>query len=169
MNISIVSLDGLQLVGLKVVGRRSELSHRVPLAWTELVARLDSVPNAVNPDVLYGVFPESDHLKESVDGVYTYSVCVQVSHLGPVPEGMSARELPPREYAMATALGDASAIGAAYMGLAKWEEEQERKTDVGAECIERYERRRQWVLPPYERFDYDILRPLLASKTPRNG
>ncbi|GEN13163.1 Predicted transcriptional regulator YdeE, contains AraC-type DNA-binding domain [Myxococcus fulvus] len=169
MNISIVSLGGLQLVGLKVVGRRSELSHRVPLAWLDLVARLDSIPNAVNPDVLYGVFPESDHLKERVDGVYTYSVCVQVSRLGPVPEGMNARELPPREYALATARGDATAIGAAYMRLAQWEAEQERKTDGGADCLERYERRRQWVTPPYERFDYDILRPLLASTTLQNG
>ncbi|WP_141326213.1 GyrI-like domain-containing protein [Myxococcus sp. AB025B] len=169
MNISIVSLGGLCLVGLKVVGRRSELSHRVPLAWLELVARLGSIPNAVNPDVLYGVFPESDHLKESVDGVYTYSVCVQVRHLGSVPKGTDGRELPPREYAVATALGEASAIDAAYLGLAQWETAQERKTDVGADCLERYERRRQWVTPPYERFDYDILRPLLASKSPRNG
>lgn len=34
MDVSLVTLDEIKLVAIKVVGRRSELSHRVPLAWS---------------------------------------------------------------------------------------------------------------------------------------
>lgn len=160
MNVSVVSREEIKLVGLKVVGRRSELSHRVPLAWTELIARLPSIPNIVNREVFHGVSPESDFLRGHSDGVHTYSVCVEVATLDSVPEGMSPWVLPPREYAMSRVQGDASAIDAAYLGLARWMAETGRKTDAQAYSLERYDVTRQRVTPPYERFDYDILKPL---------
>ncbi|WP_338866856.1 GyrI-like domain-containing protein [Myxococcus stipitatus] len=160
MKVSVVSREEIKLVGLKVVGRRSELSHRVPLAWTELLARLPSIPNLVNQEVLHGVSPESDFLRDHSDGVYTYGVCVEVATLDSVPEGMLSWVLPPREYAMTRVQGSASAIDEAYLGLVRWMAETGRKTDAQAHSLERYDVTRQRVTPPYERFDYDILKPL---------
>lgn len=160
MKVSVVSRGELTLVGLKVVGRRSELSHRVPLAWARLVASLNTISHAVHPDVLYGVFPESDHQREGDDGVYSYGVCVEVGQQGTLPDGMSAWVLPPSAYAMGTVKGDASAINATYLRLAEWVAEQGWTTDTRACCFERYEQHRQRVTPPYEHFDYDIFKPL---------
>ncbi|AUX21993.1 AraC family transcriptional regulator [Sorangium cellulosum] len=162
MNVSIVSRGELTLVGIKVVGRRSELSHRVPLAWIELVDRLDAVPQLVDRDVFYGAFPESDHQRAGRDGAYTYWVCTEVSVCGELPEGLTPLVLPARTYATARIEGAAEAIEATYMGLARWIEERGMRVDREACCLERYDQRRQKVTPPYERFDYEVFKPLVA-------
>ncbi len=160
MNVSVVSRGEIKLVGLKVVGRRSELSHRVPMAWLELVARQDAILHRVDPDVFHGSFPESDHLRASADGVYTYWVSAEVSRFGPLPEGLHALVLPARTYATTRVQGTAEAIEATYLGLARWLQEQGQRTDGQAHGLERYDQRRQKVTPPYEHFDYDIFKPL---------
>ncbi|MFP2934156.1 GyrI-like domain-containing protein [Pyxidicoccus sp. 3LG] len=160
MNVSIVSRGEIKLVGIKVVGRRSELSHRVPMAWSELLARVGSVSHVVDRDVFYGSFPESDHLRASADGVYTYHVCTEVSALGPLPEGLQSLVLPARTYATARVRGTAEAIDATYLGLARWLQEQGRRTHEQAHGFERYDHRVQKVTPPYEHFDYEIFKPL---------
>ncbi|AUX41811.1 AraC family transcriptional regulator [Sorangium cellulosum] len=162
MNVSIVSRGELNLVGIKVVGRRSELSHRVPLSWIELVDRLDAIPHLVDRSVFYGSFPESDHQRASHDGVYTYWVCTEVSARGALPEGLRALVLPARTYATARIEGASEAIEATYVGLSRWIEEHGRRVDARAYCLERYDQRRQRVTPPYERFDYEVWKPLDA-------
>ncbi|WP_437585831.1 GyrI-like domain-containing protein [Sorangium sp. So ce1000] len=162
MNVSVVTRGELRLVGIKVVGRRSELSHRVPLAWLELVDRLESVPHRVERSVLYGAFPESDHRRASNDGVYTYWVCTEVSTSGALPEGMQPLVIPARTYAIARVEGTAEAIEATYLGLSRWIEAQGKRADAWAWCLERYDERRQRVTPPYERFDYEVWKPLDA-------
>ncbi|MCP3104315.1 GyrI-like domain-containing protein [Myxococcus sp. K15C18031901] len=160
MHVTVSSRHALKLVGLKVVGRRSELSHRVPLAWTELVARADTLPHRVDTNVFYGAFPESDHLGASEDGVYTYSVCAEVSEFGPLPRDFITHVVPPRDYAMLRVVGTAEAIEAAYLGLADWLRDHCRTPDGEALALERYDVRKQRVTPPYTTFDYEILKPL---------
>ncbi|MCE9672438.1 GyrI-like domain-containing protein [Myxococcus stipitatus] len=160
MPVTVVSLGGLKLVGLKVVGRRSELSHRVPLAWTELLARLGDIPHRVAPDVFYGVSPESDYLGDSADAVYTYWVCTEVSGCDTVAPGLATLHLAPATYAMARVVGTAEAIESTYLGLADWLAGHGRLTDGAAHSLERYDVRNQPVTPPYTTFDYEILKPL---------
>jgi len=160
MNVSIVSRGAIQLVGLKVVGRRSELSHRVPLAWLELVQRLDDMTHVVDRDVFYGCVPGSDHAQENADPVYQYWVTTEVADVRSVPEGLQSLSLPPRDYALTPVQGTAEAIDAAYIALSQWISSQGRRSDPEAFVLERYDQRRQRVTPPYERFDYDLLTPL---------
>ncbi|WP_437930597.1 GyrI-like domain-containing protein [Sorangium sp. So ce291] len=162
MNVSVVSRGELRLAGIKVVGRRTELSHRVPLAWIELVERLDSIPHLVDRSVFYGSFPESDHQRASNDGVYTYWVCTEVSACGALTEGLRPLVVPARTYATARVEGAAEAIEATYVGLARWIEVQGKRVDAQAWCLERYDQRRQRVTPPYEWFDYEVFKPLDA-------
>ncbi|WP_437730431.1 GyrI-like domain-containing protein [Sorangium sp. So ce1335] len=162
MMVSVVTRGEIRLAGIKVVGRRSELSHRVPLAWIELVDRLDSVPHLVDRRVFHGAFPESDHQRAGNDGVYTYWACAEVSEGGALPEGLQPLVLPARTYAVARVEGTAEAIEATYVGLARWVEAQGRRVDAQASCLERYDERRQKVTPPYERFDYEVWKPLEA-------
>ncbi|MGA9525566.1 MAG: GyrI-like domain-containing protein [Myxococcaceae bacterium] len=160
MEASVVLLPKLKLVGLKVVGRRSELSHRVPLAWTDLVRCVSQMSNRVDPDVFYGAFPESDHLNDGTHGVYTYFVCTEVTEHSRVPEGMIPLEIPPQRCVRTRVQGTAEAIDAAYMGLFRWVGEQGMRTNQKGWGLERYDQRLQKVTPPYERFDYDILKPV---------
>jgi predicted transcriptional regulator YdeE len=161
MAISVVTLDEIKLVAIKVVGRRSELSHRVPMAWLELVNRLDAIPHKVDPDLFYDAYPEVEHLTDGGDGVHTQYVGTAVSAFGDVPEGMVTLTIPARTYVTATVRGGADQIDRTYLAIGQWLREHGRRTDPDAFGFERYDNRRQKVTPPYERFDYDIFKPLI--------
>jgi predicted transcriptional regulator YdeE len=160
MHPRIVSLPELKLVAIKVVGRPSELSHRVPLAWLDLTNRLDQIPHKLDPALFYGVFPESDHLNDGVNGVHTYWVGTAVSAYDELPDGMGALTLPAQTNAVATVAGDRTEIQSTYLGLFRWLKEQNRPTQADGFGFELYDSARQSVVPPYERFDYDIYKPL---------
>ncbi|WP_044891014.1 GyrI-like domain-containing protein [Myxococcus hansupus] len=160
MNVSVVAPGAIQLVGIKVVGRRSELSHRVPLAWLELLSRLDSIPGVVDRDVFHGCVPGSDHAQEDTDPVYQYWVTTAVRAVAALPDGLKALAVPARTYALTPVQGGAEAIDAAYVQVAQWLDAQGRRSDAESFVLERYDQRRQRVTPPYERFDYDLLTPL---------
>ncbi|XXF77026.1 GyrI-like domain-containing protein [Myxococcaceae bacterium GXIMD 01537] len=159
MQVSVVSRKEMKFVGLKVEGPFSELGERVPQAWKALVERLPAIPHQVEPGVFHGVCPERNHLGDG-DGVYTYWVGAQVSAFGELSGGLVALTVPARTYATARVDGGAEAVDATYLGLARWVSEQGRLTDADAYALERFDERRQKVTPPYERFDYDVLRPL---------
>lgn len=161
MEISLVTLDEIKIVAIKVVGRRSELSHRVPMAWLDLVNRLDMIPNKVNPDLFYDAYPETDHLTDGVNGIHTNYVGTQVSDFSDLPAGMVSLTIPARTYATVTVRGGADQIYPTYLSVSQWLREHGRRTDPEAFGFERYDNRRQRVTPPYDRFDYDIFKPLV--------
>lgn len=160
MDVSITTHPELKLVTLKVVGRRSELSHRVPLAWVDLVRRCADLPDRVDPQRFFGAFPESDHASDGAHGVYTYCVGAPVRSFDRVPDGLEPLLVPERRYATTRVDGNAEAIDAAYLRLFAWLQEQGLRSDPSAWALERYDDRRQRVTPPYARFDYDVLKPL---------
>ncbi|NVJ17516.1 GyrI-like domain-containing protein [Myxococcus sp. AM010] len=162
MNVSIVSRGEIKLVGIKVVGRRSELSHRVPLAWLELLSRVDGLPGVVDRDLFHGCVPGSDHEQPGADPVYRYWVTTEVRDLDAVTDGLQTLMIPARDYAMTPVQGTADAINAAYSRLAAWLQAQGRRSEPAAYVLERYDQRRQPVTPPYERFDYELLTPLAS-------
>lgn len=158
----LITIGELKLVGLKVVGRVNELSHRVPMAWLELTAKLESIPHKADPELFYGVFPERDHLTNGVNGVHTYWVTAPVTAFGELPEGMVALTVPGGTYATATVQGDTpAAIHAVYTALWQATNGGGAPTDPDGFGFERYDCRRQPVTPPYPRFDFDICKPLL--------
>lgn len=160
MTVDVVDLEELKLVAIKVVGRRSELSHRIPLAWLELTRQLDDIPHRTDPHVFYGAFQEIGHQSDAADAVHAYWVGAPVSAFGALPPGLSALSIPARRYATTTVRGSAEQIDSSYRALAGWLQEQDRLADPAAFGFERYDRNRQEVTPPYERFDYDVYRPL---------
>jgi predicted transcriptional regulator YdeE len=160
VDVALVALDEIKLVGIKVVGRLSELSHRVPLAWLDLVRRLDEIPGRTAAQLFYGAFLEADHQSGAADGEYRYWVGVAVTAFDDLPVGMTTLAIPARSYAMAAVQGGAEQIDATYIGMVCALEEQGRRTDPGAYGFERFDDRRMLVTPPYERFDYDVFRPL---------
>ena len=85
MGVHIVRCEEKKLVGLLVVGRRQELSHRAPLAWLELAGALGGIANRVADGVFYGVFADGDHRG---DGHYRYWVATEVSSFGDRPANM---------------------------------------------------------------------------------
>jgi predicted transcriptional regulator YdeE len=160
IHMQIVHKGEMKLVGIKVVGRRSELSHRVPMAWLELVAKLGAVENKVGPELFYGVFPESDQLNDGVGGVYTYWVATEVSAFSAVPEGMDTMTIPAGRYALGTVEGAAQQIESAYVNLYGSIREQALPIHAEGYGFELYDAKRQAPTPPYERFDFDIYVPL---------
>lgn len=160
MNPQIITVPALQIVAIKVVGRHSELSHRVPIAWLDLTNRLDQIPHKVDPTVFYGLFPESDQLNDGQNGVFTYWVGTAVSEFADLPEGMVTLTVPEQRYVVATVKGDKEAITQAYTGLFGWLKEQRQQTAADRLGFELYETDRMAIVPPYDHFDYDIYKPL---------
>lgn len=157
---NIVSRGETKLITLRVVGRRSELSHRAPLAWVELERRLGEIEHRVDPDIFFGAVRERDH-EGGDDATYAYSVGVEVSSVPlTMPAGMHALVIPAGRYATTACIGGVDAIERGYVELARWITETGLHVDRAGLGLERYDVRRQRPTPPYDRFDYDILRPL---------
>ncbi len=161
MECTVVTRPEMKLVGIKVVGRLQEFSHRVPLAWNDLMGALGRISHIASSELFYGVYPESDHHTDGVNGVHTYWVCVEVSELGDVPEGFTTLTIPGGDFAMTTVRGQASEIISAYQRLTGWAKLQGMELDQQDYGFELYDVRRQKPTPPYSEFDFDIYKPLV--------
>jgi predicted transcriptional regulator YdeE len=155
-----VRMGVMKLVGIRVTGSREELAERAPKAWQELVRRIDEIEGVVDPGVFYGVVPEADHHRLAGEGTYTYLCCTRVRSGQRVPKGMESLIIPTQRYAQATVRGGAAEIPKTYLELARFFAESGSAPNKKAFGLERFEEKRQSVLPPYVRFDYDVLRPL---------
>jgi predicted transcriptional regulator YdeE len=160
-----VRLGVLKLVGIRVTGSREALAERVPKAWRELAARTGEIEGVVDPDVFFGVVPEADHHKLAGEGTYTYLCCVRVKSGGKPPKGMESLIVPAQRYAQATVQGGPAEVTKAYLELARFFAEQQSPPNKKAFGLERFETKRQSVLAPASRFDYDVLRPLQPSSS----
>lgn len=160
MNPQIIIVPAMKIVAIKVVGRHSELSHRVPIAWLDLTNRREQIPHKIDPTLFYGLFPESDQLNDGQNGVFTYWVGTAVSEFGHLPEGMVSLTLPEQRYVVATVKGAKEAITQTYISLFGWLKEQRQQTAADRLGFELYNTARMPVVPPYDQFDYDIYKPL---------
>ena len=158
-----VRIGVMKLIGIRVTGTREELAVRVPKAWRELVSRLGEIDGVVDPGTFFGVVPEADLHKLEGAGTYTYLCCTRVRSGQRVPKGMESLIIPTQRYAQATVRGGAAEIPKTYLELARYFAESGSVPNKKAFGLERFEEKRQSVLPPYVRFDYDVLRPLAAS------
>lgn len=160
MDVETVDRSEMKLVGLLVVGRRQELSQRVPLAWLDLVEALGDIDHRVNEGVFYGVFLESDH---GGDGNYRYWVMTEVASFGARPDHMVELTIPGGAFATVPIVGSREKIDEAYMALGR---SLYRGGNLPAAPwgFERYDVRRQAPTPPYERFDYDLFRPMPSGE-----
>lgn len=156
----LVELPALRLVGIRVFGRLEELPNRVPPAWRDLVARAPEVAGRLEPDIFYGAMPEAHHLDAPSDGVYVYWVAARIAPNAPFPKGFGQLLIPAGRYAQATVQGGADRIDPTYVGLAGWITAHDHAPAPDRWALERYDSSRMSVVPPYERFDYDVLRPL---------
>jgi len=155
-----VRMGVMKLVGIRVAGTREELSERVPKAWRELVKRLSEIENVVDPGTFLGVVPEADQHRLAGEGTYTYLCCTRVRSGKSVPKGMESLIVPAQRYAQVTVRGGAPELTKAYIALAHFFAESGSTPNKRAFGLERFEEKRQSVLQPYGRFDYDVLRPL---------
>jgi predicted transcriptional regulator YdeE len=164
MTVTEVTLETIHLVGIEVVGRIEELQRHVPAAWQRLTERAGEIPHRVENGLFYGVVPDAMHTSSEADVVYSYTVGAPVERFGQaIPEGLVTLTIPAQRYAQATVRGGAEVIDETYIALGRWMGENGRAPDASALGFERYDVRRQRPTPPYDTFDYDVLRPLAAS------
>jgi len=155
-----VRIGVMKLIGIRVTGSREELAERVPKAWRELVSRIGEIEGVVDPGTYFGVVPEADHHKLAGVGTYTYLCCTRVRSGKSVPKGMESLIVPAQRYAEATVRGGNTATTQATLELARFFAENAVAPNKKAFGLERFEEKRQSVLAPHGRFDYDVLRPL---------
>jgi predicted transcriptional regulator YdeE len=160
MSATLVRMGVMKLIGIRVTGSREDLAERVPKAWRELVSRIGEIEGVVDPGSYFGVVPEADHHKLAGENTYTYLCCTRVRSGRSVPQGMESLIVPAQRYAQATVRGGTAEITKATIELARFFAENAATPNKKAFGLERFEEKRQSVLAPYGRFDYDVLRPL---------
>ena len=156
-----VRMGVMKLIGIRTSGSREELATRVPKAWRELASRLGEIENVVDPGVFFGVVPEADHHKLEGQGSYTYLCCARVRSGRSVPKGMESLIVPAQRYAQVTVRGGAAELTKATIELARFFAQNAVTPNKKAYGLERFDEKRQSVLAPPGRFDYDVLRPLV--------
>jgi predicted transcriptional regulator YdeE len=161
MSATQVRLGVMKLIGIRVTGSREDLAANVPKAWRELASRLAEIENVVDPGSYFGVVPEADYHKLAGESSYTYLCCARVRSGRTVPKGMESLIVPAQRYAQATVRGGGGEVTKAYIELARFFAENAAAPNKKAFGLERFEEKRQSVLAPYGRFDYDVLRPLV--------
>jgi len=161
MSATQVRLGVMKLIGIRVSGTREHLAERVPKAWRELASRLGELEGVVDPGTFFGVVPEADHHKLAGENTYTYLCCARVKSGRSVPKGMESLIVPAQRYAQATVRGGAAEVTKAWIELARFFAENAASPNKKAFGLERFEEKRQSVLAPSGRFDYDVLRPLI--------
>jgi predicted transcriptional regulator YdeE len=161
MSATQVRLGVMKLIGIRVTGTREDLVERVPKAWRELVGRIGELEGAVDPGTFFGVVPEADHHKLAGENTYTYLCCARVKSGRSVPKGMESLIVPAQRYAQVTVRGGAAEATKAWIELARFFAENAATPNKKAFGLERFEEKRQSVLAPSGRFDYDVLRPLV--------
>ena len=161
MSASQVRLGVMKLIGIRVTGSREDLEAQVPKAWRELSSRIGEIEGVVDPGVFLGVIPEADHHKLAGENTYTYLCCARVRSGRKPPKGMESLIVPAQRYAQATVRGGPAEVTKAYIELARFFAENAATPNKRAFGLERFEEKRQSVLAPYGRFDYDVLRPLV--------
>lgn len=159
-NVETTEMPPLRLACLQVVGRRSELSHRVPVAWVALLEHAASVPDRPDPDRFYGVFLEREFAAAGADGTHRYSVGFELPAAAAAPDGLTVVEVAGGTFAKATVRGAADRIEATYRDLHAWLEDRELRLAPERHGFECYDRRRQSPQPPYRTFDYDVFRAI---------
>ena len=161
MSAEMVRMGVMKLIGIRVTGSREELAERVPKAWRELVSRIGEVEGVMDPGTWLGVVPEIDHHKLEGQGSYTYLCCARVRSGRSVPKGMESLIVPAQRYAQVTVRGGAAELTQATIELARFFAQNAVAPNKKAFGLERFDEKRQSVLAPYGRFDYDVLRPLV--------
>jgi predicted transcriptional regulator YdeE len=164
VNVSIVHKDRIVVAGIKVVARVRDLYTVVPVAWASLIELLPDMPQAVNPQLLYGVSPQADHAgSDPARDLYTYLVGVEVSSTEGLPRGLDVFEIPAQSYATIACEGprDPSTVSYAYTCLREEIIARRLSRNSASYGFELYDQTRQDVAPTGSaRFQYDIYEPL---------
>ena len=93
MTIQTLERPALTVVGLAIKTR--PMSPEIPALWPRFVARIDEIPNPLEPSVSYGVM----RYEAGATPVLHYLAAVSVAGAGKVPEGMMSLTLLAGTYA----------------------------------------------------------------------
>ncbi|MBT2642477.1 GyrI-like domain-containing protein [Bacillus sp. ISL-41] len=109
-------LPEMKLVGFRVLCPGDQYIVEIPKASKVLSERTGEIANVVNPGFQYGAFVV-EHSSNEEDG---YWVCVEVSEIEGIPEGMVGLSIPGQMYAVLRHKGANSEIRQAYTELHHW-------------------------------------------------
>lgn len=112
----IKTLPAFKVIGKKVSCPWEDLSKEMPLAWQEILASKDSIPNRTSPYILDICL----HLR---DGIFTQLVGVQVSEISTIPELFEAVEIPEQHYIYSKHVGSVMEIADKIGQMIKWGQE----------------------------------------------
>lgn len=145
----IIELHEMKLVGIRVVCPDDQYVHEIPKASFQLKERLKEISYVVSPVKLVGAFVVGDYSEEE-DG---YWVCVEVSEINEVPEGMVSLVVPEQKYAVIRHQGPNVEIRSTYEKLHQWIEENSFERLHRSWHLEIYN---EWGSPDISDIDVDL-------------
>lgn len=124
----------LRLMGVALTG--DGVAPFILLLWVKFSALRASVPDPVDPHILYGVWR-----KTSAGGrtEYAYMVGVETATSEPAPGGLETWELPPGHCAVFTSTADMTRVVRAYHDIGSWFESGTIKPATDGYVVEVYD------------------------------
>ncbi|MGE6257267.1 GyrI-like domain-containing protein [Heyndrickxia sporothermodurans] len=113
---TIKELDGLKLVGFRVLCSGDQYIVEIPKASLLLSERMSEIKQVINPLQQFGAFVV-DNESDDEDG---YWVCVEVKEYEDIPTDMVTLTIPPQRYAVLRHKGANSKIIDSYSNLHMW-------------------------------------------------
>ncbi|MCA9623647.1 MAG: GyrI-like domain-containing protein, partial [Myxococcales bacterium] len=89
-----LSMVGLATTFFGVDSERNNIASEIPALWAAFLPRLEEIPHRV-PGTCYGVIRQAEADSERLE----YVAAMEVSSLGPLPEGMVAARIAASRYA----------------------------------------------------------------------
>lgn len=125
----IVTLNVLEVVGIRVKADWKGLHVKMPAAWKEFSKRLDEIPNRKNNVMM-------DVSLEAAEGIYTQLIGVEISGQGAIPDGMDLINIPRQQYLYHRHEGSLKDIAISFGEMYDWAKGQgvslgEFKLDMG--------------------------------------
>lgn len=120
--IKIINKQFLQVIGFQVVAEEDYLHTEIPHMLNMMYRRIDEVFNKVDSKLM-DIYVKKD------TKLLTHLICVEVSELWNVPEGMVGAKFPSQKYISYKHTGSFYEIRESFDGMYKWAEENEYKPE----------------------------------------
>lgn len=109
----IVQKSPFQVVGMKITCAGDQLGKKMPAMWKRFKPRADEIPNRLGESML-------NICLEKVGDTFTQMICVPVSNLSQIPDGMEGATIPEQRYVRERHTGPEKEIHKTFGAMIEW-------------------------------------------------
>lgn len=87
------------IIGIPLTTTNQDAANSIPALWQKFFTIKDSIPNKVEPEVIYGMYTDYQNREKDIQKTrYTLIVGCEVTSLNEIPSGMVGITVPEQTY-----------------------------------------------------------------------